>query len=96
MAIPDTIRARRHAILLVTEKYGARQVRVFGSFACGEPRPDSDLNLLVTWVEGTSLFDHFVLADKLENLLGLKVAIASDGWVKKRLRESVYRDAIPL
>jgi predicted nucleotidyltransferase len=32
----------------------------------------------------------------LENLLGRKVDIASDGWVKPSLRGPVYRDAIAL
>ena len=33
---------------------------------------------------------------ELESLLGRKVDIASDGWVKPSIRESVYRDAIAL
>jgi predicted nucleotidyltransferase len=50
----------------------------------------------VKWNEGTSLLDHAALMLELENLLGRKVDIASDGWVKASIRESVYRDAIAL
>jgi hypothetical protein len=33
---------------------------------------------------------------ELESMLGRKVDIASDGWVKPSIRESVYRDAVAL
>jgi hypothetical protein len=96
MAISDTIREKREVIVRVAEKHGATQVRLIGSFARGEARPDSDLDLLVTWAEATSLFDHAALTSELESLLGRKVDIASDGWVKPQIQESVYRDAVAL
>jgi predicted nucleotidyltransferase len=95
-AIGVAIREQRDAILQVAAKHGATQVRLFGSVARGDARPDSDVDLLVTWLEGTSLLDQAALKLELESLLGRKVDIASDGWVKPSIRESVYRDAIPL
>ena len=90
------IPGKREEIVRIAAEHGATQVRVFGSVARGEARPDSDLDLLVTWSEGTSLLDHAALVLELESLLGRKVDIASDGWVKPALRESVYRDTIEL
>jgi hypothetical protein len=72
------------------------ELRLIGSLARGEARPDSDIDLLVTWGEGTSLLDHAALTLELENLLGRKVDIASGGWVKPSIRESIYRAAIAL
>jgi predicted nucleotidyltransferase len=95
-AIGEAIREQREAILRVAAKHGATQVRLIGSVARGEARPDSDLDLLVKWQEGTSLLDQAALMLELESLLGRKVDIASDGWVKPTIRESVYRDAIAL
>jgi uncharacterized protein len=95
-AIGEAIRAQRDAILRVAESHGATKVRLIGSVARGEARPDSDIDLLVTWQEGTSLLDQAALKLELESLLGRKVDIASDGWVKPSIRESVYRDAIAL
>jgi predicted nucleotidyltransferase len=60
------------------------------------PWLDSDVDLLVTWSEGASLLDHAALMLELEKLLGRKVDIASDGWVKPAIQESVYRDAIAI
>lgn len=96
MTVGDTIREKRDAIVRIAAKHGATQVRLIGSVARGEARSDSDVDLLVTWSEGTSLLDQAALMLELERLLGRKVDIASDGWVKPSIRESVYRDAVAL
>lgn len=96
LALGDPIHEKREAILHLAALHGATRVRLIGSFARGEARPDSDVDLLVTWKEGSSLLDQAALMLELEDLLGRKVDIASDGWVKPSIRESVYRDAIAL
>ncbi len=95
-AIGEAIREQRKTILRVAAKHGATQVRLIGSVTRGDARPDSDVDLLVMWQQGTSLLDQAALKLELEGLLGRKVDIASDGWVKPSIRESVYRDAIVL
>jgi hypothetical protein len=95
-AIGEAIREQRETILRVAAKHGATQVRLIGSVTRGDARPDSDVDLLVMWQQGTSLLDQAALKLELEGLLGRKVDIASDGWVKPSIRESVYRDAIVL
>lgn len=95
-AIGEAIRERREEILRVVMAHGAMQVRLIGSVARSEARPDSDVDLLVKWREGTSLLDQAALKLEIENLLGRRVDIASDGWVKPSIRESVYRDAVAL
>ena len=94
--VGDTIREKREAIIRIAGSHGATEVRLIGSVARGEARPDSDIDLLVTWSEGASLLDQAALMLELEKLLGRKVDIASDGWVKPAIRESVYRDAVAL
>ena len=42
----DSLLERRAEILAVAARYGARNVRVFGSVARGEAGPDSDVDLL--------------------------------------------------
>ena len=100
-AVSDTnlrllIAEKRQAILDVAAKHGATRVRLIGSVARGEARPAIDIDLLVTWRDGTSLLDQAALIIELEQLLGRKVDVASDGWVKPGLRESIYRDAVAL
>lgn len=96
LTVGDTIREQRETIVRIAARHGATDVRLIGSVARGEARPDSDVDLLVTWREGTSLLNHAALMLELERLLGRKVDIASDGWVKPSIRNSVYRDAIAL
>jgi len=96
LTIAEQMRANYAEIVRIAAKHGATQVRLIGSVARGEARPDSDIDLLVTWAEGTSLMDHAALVLELESLLGRKVDIASDGWLRPSIREPVYRDAIPL
>jgi predicted nucleotidyltransferase len=95
-AIAQHIREKHAEILRIATEHSATQVRLIGSVARGEAGPHSDIDLLVTWAEGTSLLDHAALVLELESLLGRKVDIASDGWVKPSISENVYRDAIPL
>ena len=44
LGIDDLLRDKREAILRIAEQYGASNVRVFGSVARGEARPDSDID----------------------------------------------------
>jgi uncharacterized protein len=95
-SVVEVVRAKRDAILRLAAKYGATRVRLIGSVARGDDRPDSDIDFLMTWADGTSLLDQAALTIEMEHLLGRKVEIASDGWVKPSIRESVYRDAVAL
>ena len=87
LTVGEAIREKREAIVRMAARHGATQVRLIGSVARGDARPDSDVDLLVTWSEGTSLLDQAALMLDLESLLGWKVDIASDGWVKPSIRE---------
>lgn len=51
------LQTRRTEILRIAERYGASNVRIFGSVARGDARPDSDVDILVDMEPGRSLFD---------------------------------------
>ena len=86
----------REAILRLAEDHGARNVRVFGSIAKRQAGPDSDVDLLVEMEPGRNLLDFVGLWQDLEELLGCKVDLLSDGGVSPYLKDKIYAEAIPL
>jgi uncharacterized protein len=92
----EALRARREEILGAAARRGARNVRVFGSVARGDVRPESDVDLLVDFEPGTSLIDHGELIMDLEELLGCKVDVLSAPVERERLRQRVEADLVPL
>ena len=57
MSIDELLKTRRSEILDIAKRHGARNVRVFGSVARGEARPESDIVFIVEMEPGRSLFD---------------------------------------
>jgi uncharacterized protein len=60
-ATREIIAEKREAIVRIAAAHGAAQVRLIGSVARGDDRPESDVDLLVTWCEGTSLLHYAAL-----------------------------------
>jgi predicted nucleotidyltransferase/DNA-binding XRE family transcriptional regulator len=80
---PSELLARhREAILATAQHHRAHDVRVFGSVARSDDTTDSDLDLLVRFEEGASLFDHAGLVIELERLLGVHVDVISEGGLR--------------
>lgn len=90
------VEANRDEILAVAARYGTTNGRVFGSVARREARPDSDLDLLVTFGPSASLFDLIRLEQDLADLLDVPVEIASDRGLRDRIRAIVMQEAVPL
>src|ERR1700675_4327183 len=70
MGVDELLKANREEILRLASKYGARNVRIFGSVARGEAGPESDVDILVDLEPGRSLFDLGGLLMDLRDLLG--------------------------
>ncbi|HEY7559748.1 MAG TPA: nucleotidyltransferase domain-containing protein [Candidatus Binatia bacterium] len=66
-------------MLRIAARHGARNVRVFSSVARGEAGPQSDIDLLVDVGSRTSSWFPSGLIDDLEQLLGRKVDMLTDG-----------------
>ena len=96
MKLNDKIREQRNEILQIAQRYGAQNVRIFGSFARGEAREDSDIDVLVDLESGRSLFDLGGLLMDLQNLLGCRVDVVTEKGLRERIRNQVLKESIPL
>ncbi len=75
------------------DRYLVRDLAIFGSYARGDQRPDSDLDILVD-VDSSIGLGFVELADHLEKTLGLRVDLVSSRALKPRMREAIQRDLI--
>ena len=96
MSIEELISARRQEILVIAHRYGARNIRLFGSVARGDEGPDSDIDLLVELEPGRSLFDLGGMLYELQELLGVEVDVVTEKGLRARIRERVLSEAVPL
>ena len=96
MATLDDIRAKRDAIKEIANRHGARNVRLFGSVVRGDDRPDSDLDVLVEFEKGRSLMDLAGFELALEELLGRRVDVVSDGGISPYLEKYILAEATSL
>jgi len=74
---------------------GARRLALFGSFARGEQREHSDVDLLVEFEPGAKSFDSFMrLAFLLEDTLGRRVELVTTDSLNPAVRERMLQSAL--
>ncbi len=88
------LRAHRDAILRLAAQRGVSNIRVFGSVARGDAKPDSDIDLLVDFQIHGSGLDLIRFSEDLESLLGYRVEVGTG--VHEVIRRRVERQAVPL
>jgi predicted nucleotidyltransferase len=69
---------------------------VFGSFARGDNRDGSDLDLLVELETGRSLLDLIAIKQDLEDLLGVRVDVVTERSISPYFRDTVLKEAVAL
>lgn len=101
VGLPDSplgrrLRQRRQRVLDIAARYGVTNVRVFGSVARGEDRPDSDVDLLADLPPRMGLFALMALEREISEVLGVPVDLGTAESLKPGLRANALRDAIAL
>lgn len=82
----------------LSEKYGVRIVGVFGSYVRNEQCPDSDLDILIELNRPPkiSLIGLVELEQDLSDQLGIKVDIAIQENLRKRIGERILSEVVPI
>lgn len=85
------------ALKALAARYGVSDLRVFGSYARGDTRPDSDLDLLVTIRYGPDVADRFIdFVLAAEDLLGMKVDVLTERSLDPSVHGNILAEARPL
>jgi predicted nucleotidyltransferase len=96
MDIYQVIRSKRSEVLLLAERFGVKNIRIFGSVARHEAHAQSDIDFLVEFPPGTSLLTHAAFQRELSELIGRDVDVASIKGLKDQIRQTVMQEAVPL
>ncbi len=78
------------------KKYNAEIIGIFGSYARGEQDERSDIDVLVRFLEGATLFDLIELANFLEEKLNVKVDVVPIDGLREEIKENILADAVYL
>jgi predicted nucleotidyltransferase len=88
-------REKKAAIVQLADQHGARSIRVFGSVARGDSQEASDVDFLVEFENGRTLFDLIGLRLDLRDLFGVEVDVVTSGSLRY-LRDRVLAEAQPI
>lgn len=76
-------------------QFGVEKIGIFGSFARGEERIDSDVDVLVTFKDGQKTFEHYRDCKfYLEDLFGRTVDLVIESAVKYHLKPYIFSEIV--
>lgn len=75
------------------ERFHVDSLSIFGSVARGTDTPNSDVDILVKYQKTPGFFEFLDLKTYLEDLMGRRVDLVTEGALKKQLREQVLQEA---
>jgi len=80
------------------EKYGVKEIGIFGSYVSGEYKEKSDLDILVEFEEDAKigLLKFVNLENYLSDLIGVKVDLVEKSALKPRIGKNILREVITL
>lgn len=96
MKLIEIIRGKRMEIREIAHKYGAENIRIFGSVARGEENDNSDIDFLVDMKKKPNLLNRIAFMQELEDFLGRKVEVVTVKNLRAYFRDKVIQEAINL
>ncbi len=80
----------------ILKEAGVTRSSLFGSYVRGEQEEISDIDLLVDFPKGKSLFDFVAVKLKLEDALGKKVDLVEYDLIKPRLKKYILPEQVSI
>jgi len=84
----------RQQLPQLVERYQVESLGVFGSYVRYEHRPDSDLDLLVTFRTPPSLLKFIELENYLSDVLGMRIDLVMKDALKPRIAEHILSEVV--
>ena len=76
------------------EMYNVKELGIFGSYARGQQKKSSDVDILVKFNPNATLFDFVGLGNYLEEKLKIKVDVVSERSIRPELKSSIVKDVV--
>ena len=89
----DEIRARA---IPIAQKYGVKRLGLFGSYARGEEKDDSDIDFLIDEGEMRGLLQYFSFVYDLEDAFGCHIDVVMDGIRDRAFLNGIKKDEVVL
>jgi len=80
--------------LPILKEAGVTRSSIFGSYARGENKKNSDIDILVDFPRGKGLFEFIGLQQELEEVLGKKVDLGEYSTLKPRIKDQVLSQQV--
>ncbi|MCI9327502.1 nucleotidyltransferase [bacterium 1xD8-48] len=80
----------------IAKAYGIGRRSLFDSYARGEAKDDSDVDLYIERGRLKSLLQYFAFVDELENVLNCHVDVVTTGIEDKQFLSAIMREGVLL
>lgn len=83
-------------ITSILARHGAKRISIFGSYARGEAKPDSDIDILVEFSERKSLLDIIGIEQELCDAVGMKVDLLTEKSISPYLIDRIKKQMVTI
>lgn len=94
MSLAQVLETLSHHHHEFTRRFRVRSLAVFGSVARGDARPDSDVDILVSFEEPPGFDGYMALKWRIEEVLGTRVDVVMESALRPDARAVVEAEAI--
>ena len=76
------------------KQFKVKTLGVFGSYARGEQKKNSDVDILVAFFQTPGLFDYIKMENRLSAMLRKKVDLVMRGALKPSIGKNIMREVV--
>ena len=75
-------------------KYNVKEIGVFGSYARGEQKKSSDIDILVEFEESIGFFKFLEMEEHISKILSVKVDLVTKNALKPRIGQHILKEVV--